>query len=486
MKTRSLSRSLAIAIALALALAGCAKNPVTGKRQFTLISESQEIAIGQQSHPEVLAEYGEVDDPALQSYIDGVGQTMARQSERPDLPWHFTVVDTPVVNAFALPGGYIYITREILSYMNNEAELAGVLGHEIGHVTARHSVSQVSKAQLVGLGLGLGGVFSNTFRNLSDFAELGAGLLFLKYGRDAERQADQLGVRYMFEQGWDPRQVSRFFEVFQTMREKSGESLPNWLSSHPAPPDRVEATLAQAEQLMAGRDGQVKVNRDDFLRRLDNLVFGDNPREGFTEEGRFLHPDLRFQLAYPNGWQVQNTKSSVVFEQPGGEAAIQLTLGPPDTSPESRARAIAERQGVEWVGGGGLSINGNPAYRAYYRLLDAASGAELNAVAAFVSYRGNLYELVGMSPPQSFRQHAPAMESAIGSFAELRDSRALAVQPDRLRVQQIQRGGTLRDLARQYPNPRVGVDELATLNRIGPDEPLERGRLVKVVQSGRK
>ncbi len=471
---------------LPLALSDCAKNPVTGKRQLTLISESQEIAIGKESHPQVLAEYGRVDIEDLQSYVDRVGQSMARHSERPDLPWHFTVVDTPVVNAFAVPGGYIYITRDILAYMNNEAEMAGVLGHEIGHVTARHSVSQITKSQLIGLGLGLGGAFSRTFRGLSDFAELGAGLLFLKYGRDAERQADELGVRYMFEQGYDPLQVSHFFTVFESMREQSGEALPNWLSSHPAPPDRIEATRRQARELLSGSDRQLQINRDDHLRHLERLVFGDNPREGFTDNGKFLHPELRFQIEYPNGWRVENTRGSVQFVQPNGEAVAQLTLAPKESTPEGRARELGAQTGVEMANARAAKINGKPAFQADYRVVDPASGSQIRATAAFISHGGNLYQIIGMAPPQLFQRHAVSLSRVLESFAELHDQRHLAVQPDRVEIYQVQRGGTLEDVARLYPNPRVPLRTLSELNRIDPAQPLTPGQLVKVVKAGRR
>src|SRR5690606_6330817 len=280
-----------------LFVSSCARNPVTGKREIALISESQEIAYGKEAHPEILAQFGQVEDKQLQSYVQRVGNELAKISHRPDLPWTFTVVDVPVVNAFALPGGYIYFTRGILAYMNSEAELAGVMGHEIGHVTARHAVSQMSRAQLLGLGLGLGSIFSPTFRSLSDIAQLGVGLLFLKYGREDEEQSDELGVEYMFKAGYDPREMSNFFQVCQSMQEESGEAVPSWLSSHPSPPDRIEATAALAKKYLASVDASsLKVNRPDHLSRLEGLVFGENPREGFTANGVFYHPELRFQI----------------------------------------------------------------------------------------------------------------------------------------------------------------------------------------------
>src|SRR5262245_35362220 len=206
-----------ILYALFLCVAGspasCARNPVTGKREIVLVSESQEIAMGQQSDPQVREEYGVTENNALQSYVATMGRKLVAVSHRPGLEWHFTVVDSPVVNAFAIPGGYVYLTRGILAYLGNEAELAGVMGHEIGHVTARHSVRQITRQQFAEIGLGVGGVLSPTFGQLGNLAGSSLGLVFLRFSRDDERQADRLGVEYAARGGWDPREVSNFFEV---------------------------------------------------------------------------------------------------------------------------------------------------------------------------------------------------------------------------------------------------------------------------------
>lgn len=466
-------------------LVGCAKNPVTGKRQLALISEAQEIEIGKASHPEVLAEFGRVDSEALQSYVDGIGQRMAARSHRPDLPWTFTVVDSPVVNAFAVPGGFIYLTRGILAYMNTEAEMAGVLGHEIGHVTARHSVTQLSRAQLFGLGIGLGSAFSKTLRGLSDLAQIGTGLLFLKYGRDAERQADQLGVEYMYNLRYDPRQLSQFFEVFQSMQEASGEAVPNWLSSHPAPPDRIEATSEQARELLAGDSSNLRIGRDELLNHVDGLIFGENPREGLVVEDRFLHPDLRFQLNFPTTWQVENTKSAVYFTAPDGSAGIQLTFSKEAVAPEQRARQIAEGQGIEMVAGSSRNVAGNSSYLAEYRVLQEGGG-ELGVVAAFIPYRGNLYELAGIAPLAAYDSRHSLLLETLLSFRELSDRQYLNVQPDILHLYRVPRAGTLADVAARYPNPRVDLKKLQLLNRISPQTRLQAGQEVKVVEAGRR
>ncbi len=478
------SWTVLILLVLALPVSDCAKNPVTGKRQLVLISEQQEIAIGRESHPEILAEFGEVENPALQASVSELGRKLAADSQRPDLPWTFTVVDSPVVNAFALPGGYIYVTRQILVEMNNEAELAGVLGHEIGHVTARHSVGQISRAQLIGLGLGLGTVFSDTFRNFGQLAELGAGVLFLKYSRDAERQADQLGIDYMFQQGYDPRQMSSFFQVFESLREQSGAALPSWLSSHPDPPDRRRTTLQQAEQLIASAPGRrLLVNEERHLSLVEGLVYGENPREGFVEEGWFLHPDLRFRFGVPRGWRVQNTRSSVILSEPGESAAIQLTLVPRGVTAEERARELASRPGVRVQWGGEDRLHGNPALLGLYEV--PTQQGSLAALAAWIEYEGRLYQLIGITPASAYSRFFPLLEDSIRSFQRLTDRRALGVQPDRIRLHRCRRGETLEQLARQAANPRVDLQELARLNRLEPEQALPQGKLVKLVASGR-
>ena len=473
---------------LLLVSSHCARNPVTGKKQVTLISERQEIAYGQAAHPQILRQFGKVKNEALQDYLNRIGQKLASVSHRPLLEWHFTVVDSPVMNAFALPGGYIYFTREILAYMNNEAELAGVLGHEIGHVTARHSVSQMTKSQLLGLGVGLGSVFSPTFGQLSNLAQTGVGLLFLKYGRDHERQSDQLGVEYMAGAGYDPRKLSDFFQVFQAMSEKQSQVMPGWLSSHPAPPDRIDATREAARRLVSqsGRKEWI-IERKPFLRLIDGLIFGKNPREGFIQEEWFLHPDLKFQIRFPKGWKVQNTKSSVMSVHPRNSAAIQLTLAqaPEGTSPRQYTDLLASQQGLRPVRTRETQVNGNAALLAIYDTQDS-QGNSLRLLAAFISFRGGLYQLVGLTPSGAFRQNRETLENSITTFAELKDRRALSGQPDRIQVRAARRGETLRQIHENLSNPRVSAKDLSLLNRIELDEQLQKGRLVKIVRPGRR
>jgi predicted Zn-dependent protease len=477
---------ITLILSLAPGVAGCARNPVTGRRQIVLVSESQEIAMGQQSDPQVREEYGIVDSAALQNYIQTIGRRLVSVSHRPTLEWHFAVVDSPVVNAFAIPGGYIYMTRGILAYLGNEAELAGVLGHEIGHVTARHSVRQMTRAELAQIGLGLGQVLSPTFGQFGNLAESGVGIMFLRFSRDDERESDRLGVEYSTRASYDPRQVSNFFDVLGRLSAAGDrETIPGWLSSHPDPPSRVETTRMLAQEWIQNLglpEERMIVNRDPFLRALDGMVFGNNPREGFSEGMRFYHPELQFQIDFPKGWRVDNTRSAVIAIDPQQGAQMQLSVAnvARGTPPADYARALAA-QGMVPQSGREVSINGYPAFLATYAIR-TQDGGTLAALAAFIQYRDQIFEIVGITP--NLRQFGAAIEQSIQTFDSVTDQRILRAQPDRLQIYTARDGDTLTAIARRLNNPRVSSDELAILNRLAADQPVTPGRLLKVVERG--
>src|SRR3989454_3017836 len=268
-----------LTVLAALGAAGCAVNPATGSRQLMLVSESQEIALGRDYDQQVAASIGVYPDSELQRYIQQFGARLAATSERPNLPWSFRVVDDPVVNAFALPGGFIYVTRGILAHLNSEAELAGVVGHEIGHVTARHSASQMTKQQLAQVGLVVGAIASPEFGRYTGLAGQALGVLFLKYSRDNERQADDLGLRYLRRVNYDPRELPHVFEMLTRVSQaQGGGRVPEWLATHPDPENRrgrIEQEIASLPQSFSG----VAVNRDSYLRRPHGLVVGAHPRQ---------------------------------------------------------------------------------------------------------------------------------------------------------------------------------------------------------------
>src|SRR5688572_20597854 len=277
---------IAIAVFLAATLAGCATNPVSGKRELSLVSSAQEEQIGREGYSAVVTEYGLYSDQELQTTVETVGNKLAKVSHLPNLAWKFTLLDDPSVNAFAMPGGFIYVTRGIVAHLNSEAQLAGVLGHEIGHVTARHSAQRITQQQLAGLGLGLAGIFSEGFARYSQAAQTALSLMFLKYGRDDENQADELGIQYAVAAGYDPREIPKTYEMLQRVSSRSGQRLPTFLSTHPDPGSRQQRTTTLAQTAVAGKTGLV-VNQRNYVQQLDGVAYGRDPRQGYVEGTRY-------------------------------------------------------------------------------------------------------------------------------------------------------------------------------------------------------
>src|SRR6266511_5677421 len=302
----------------------CATNPATGSRQLMLISESQEISMGREYDQEVAASIGLYPDSGLQRWIQQFGARLAATSERPNLPWTFHVVDDPVVNAFALPGGFIFVTRGILGHLRSEAQLAAVVGHEIGHVTARHTVNQLSKQQLAQVGLTVGSIVSPEFERFGGLASAALGVLFLKYSRDHESQADELGLRYLRRGGYDPREMPDVFTLLDRVSQGSGGGrVPEWLATHPAPANRRERIVQLIAALPRDSSGTT-VSREPYLRRLDGLVFGTNPRDGYFKGAQFFHPELKFRLTFPEGWTTSNQPQAVLAVSPRKDAVVEI------------------------------------------------------------------------------------------------------------------------------------------------------------------
>ena len=469
--------TLVILAAALLLLSGCAVNPVSGDREFVLVSESQEIAMGAQGAESVSQSIGVVDDEALQSYIQGLGMHLAADSERPELPWSFSVLDDPTPNAFAFPGGYIFITRGLMGLMGNEAELASVLGHEIGHVTARHSVAMMTRAQVAQIGLGVGSILSPTLAEFSEAAAGGLSLLFLSYSRDAERQADDLGFTYALEHGYDVREMVNVFASLQQAGQLAGVSaLPNWLASHPDPGERIqriESRLGNLDQPLEG----TRIGQEDYLARIDGMVFGVNPRQGYFEDNLFLHPDLAFRIRFPEGWQTQNMAQAVMAGSPEEDALMQLTLS--SGSPNEAAEQFFAQEGLAASDVRQRNINGLSAVSGHFQA-ETASG-QLAGQAAFVAHGEHTYQLLAFTPAARIGHYGSVFERAIGSFARLTDRDALARQPDHIAIMRTPRTMTLAAFNTEFPSV-IEIDRLALINQLsGPDVTIPAGAPVKRV-----
>lgn len=480
--TRAISSGLTryalfLGVLTVLTVTACALNPVSGERDFVMISEAQEIEMGRQGSAEVLAAIGRAPGPDLHAYVDGIGQGMARQSERPQLAWEFHVLDDASVNAFAMPGGFIFVTRGLLTHMTNEAQLASVLGHEIGHVTARHSVQQMSRQQLASLGLGIGSVLSPTIAEFGQVASLGLGLLFLSYSRDHENQSDHLGFGYALARGYDTREMISVFEMLRRNAQLAGVGrLPEWQSSHPDPGNRIQ----NVQQMVAesAEDFSAKiVGGDEFLRRLDGMVYGENPRDGYFRGSLFLHPELQFMLGFPDDWAKQNAADAVTAISPNRDAVIQLR-GAQGSAAEA-ARRFLGQDGVE---AGDLStgtIHGNPAVTAEF----AAQGGQnesVRGIVTYIEYGGATWGILSYTVADQFASYSLAFSRSRDSFQRLTEPAALAAQPLRLRIDRAPRAMSLQQFNSEMPSS-IPLAELAIINGLDETAQLRAGQPIKRV-----
>jgi predicted Zn-dependent protease len=465
----------------------CAVNPVTGKKQIVLMSESQEIAMGAAADPEIVAQYGRYEDKILQDFITQKGNEMAAISHRPDLKYEFKIVDSEVLNAFAVPGGYVYFTRGIMAHFNNEAEFAGVLGHEIGHITARHSVSQQSKAILGQVGL-IGSMI--LVPQVAEFAEPlseGLGLLFLKFGRDAERQSDELGVEYSSKIGYDAKEMAGFFNTLE--RQSSGSEsaeLPDFLSTHPNPGDRNIAVRKLSDEWKKKLNLlDPKVSRESYLKKIEGLVYGEDPKQGFLENDVFYHPVLKFQLNTPKGWNYQNKPQELEFAPKDGKAILIMTLIP-GKSLEEAASNVVEKNNLQVLESNQITVNG---LNALSILADVKveqkkqqqQAPTVRTLSYLIQYNDNIYHILGASSLTDFNSYSENFLQTMKNFKELKDASKLNKQPERIRIKPVKQSGTLKQALNSYNMPEKKQEEISLLNGMLLTDKVLAGSLIKIL-----
>jgi len=467
-----------------LALTHCAQNPVTGDKDFVLISEQQEIQMGAQAHQDVLKEYAALENPALQAYVNEVGQRLAKQSHRPTLQWHFTVVDSPDVNAFALPGGYVYLTRGLMAYLNSEAELAGVVGHEIGHVTARHGVRQQSASTAVGLGAVLGSILVPGLGN-----EAGASLLqtlaqawTAGYGREHELESDRLGAEYLAKSGYKPQAmidvigVLKNQELFAAEQAKRDGRQPRTyhgtFDTHPSNDTRLQQVVGAANQytISSPREG-----RSEYLQKMAGVYFGDSPDQGLIRNNLLLHEKLGLAIQFPPGWRVQNRPDRVLALSPQGDAMVELRPGPKHDRPlETLQKGIKLDAGARFDSG---KLSGYPAA--------FAAGAQQGrpVVVAAVVFSGTQYLIAGMVKDKSaYDRERNTLRAAINSFRAITPEERQTVRPYVLKLVTAQPGMTMVRLAQQSPLGADAESQLRLMNALYPSGEPKPGQLLKIVQ----
>ncbi|MCC7410674.1 MAG: M48 family metalloprotease [Gammaproteobacteria bacterium] len=470
-------------------LAGCATNPVSGSRDFVLLSEQQELALGREASQEIQKEYRRYGDEKLQAYVDGVGQRLAATSHRPDLRYQFVVVDSPDVNAFALPGGYIYITRGLLAYLDSEAQLAAVLGHEIGHVTARHAVRQYSAARAADIGALLGAVFIPGLG-----AEAGGQVmntlgtaLVRGYGRDQELEADRLGAEYLARTGYQPAAVLDVLrtleaqERYESQRARAegrpARTYHGLFSTHPDSDKRVQEAIAWGHQFEGGTGTTA---RDPFLDHVDGLVVGDSPHDGFTRHDTYYHPELGFALTIPDGWTVTNRPDRLLLTAPGGAASQQLLnldrnepISPRDYL--SRRLRLGNLQSEHPIGAADLPGHTGVAE------LQTSFGQRLARVSViYLSDRA--FVLVGATrAPDALADYDAVFVRTTRSFRRLSARDAGVAQPLRIDVVTVAGPTTFAALAAKVP--RADAEALLRLmNGRYPDGEPQPGERIKTLR----
>jgi predicted Zn-dependent protease len=469
------------ALALALLLAGCATNPVTGHKQFSLVSPEKELQMGREAYPAVLAEYGIYQDSTVQRYVNGVGQRLAHVSHLPNLEWHFTVIDDPAVNAFAMPGGYIYVTRGILAHLNSEAQLAGVLGHEIGHVTARHSAQQMSQQQIAGIGLGVASIFSRTAAQYGQLAQQAMGLMFLKYSRDHETEADALGVDYATKAGYDPAEIPATYAMLKRVSDRAGQRLPGYMSTHPDPGDREVRTTSLAASARAGKTGLL-IRHDELLREVNGIVFDNDPRDGYFEGDLFYHPGLAIVMTMPGGWQHQNTHSAVIASPGQQGLGLQMTLAG-DAADLAPADYITRLKGAGKIAGSqGTSerVGGLPAWVGSVAVPGDQGTENVLAVALIRRNPQTMLQILGASAQPGDAVFNQVLTSA-RSLRPLEDAARLKPEPARVKLVRVPKSGSFAAVVAGLGPQALDAEATSIINNRLPGDVLSAGETIKIV-----
>lgn len=458
----------------------CARNPVTGKRQVVTMSENQELSMGQEADPQIVAQFGLYPDSTLQRYMRQEGQKMAALSHRANIPYGFRVLNSNVINAFAIPG-YVYFTRGIMAHFNNQAQFEGVLGHELGHIAARHTVIQQRNQMLGQLGILAGVIISPQFGRFAQTAMQGLQLMLLKNSRDDEREADRLGVEYSTKAGYDATEMADFFNTLKRQGEQSGAApLPNLLSTHPDPGERYQTVgrLATEWKQKTGLTNP-KINRENYLQLIEGIAYGEDPREGFVEASVFYHPVLKFQFTIPTGWQYQNTPQQVQMAPKDGRALMIFTLAQ-GTNLQQAASTTMQQFQLQVTGSRETTISGLPALLVEGQA-QQQSGGVLRTLSTFIQYSGIIYHMIGVTTAADYPTYSQYFLGSMQTFRALTDPTKLNKKPERIRLKTVNTAGTLEQVLRGYNIPAARLNELAILNGMNLTDRVAQRTMIKIV-----
>lgn len=494
---RSIISNICLLFILGLLVSACTiqQSAISGERRAYGYSWDQEKKMGKDADQQIQQHFGLYDNAELQNYVDNIGQKMLAVSHmnRTDTPdeykgtdFYFRVLDSPVVNAFALPGGYIYVTRGLLSHLDNEAQLSVVLGHEIGHVIARHASQRAFEQQMGQLAL-IGGAIGGEMLGLPGGDILGLGsqaaqLLFLSYSREDERESDRLGVEYASMQNYKAAEGAQFFVSLERMSKKSGQNIPDWQSTHPDPAERANSIPELAEQWRAKGYEQTIDHTDQYMGKLDHMIYAENPREGFTRDGNFYHPEMKFQFPYPRDWQVINQRSMVAVVNRDKDAVSIMTLDGKSADAEASVNEFLNQEGITTVGKSTAASSGLTAFRAE-ATGQAEDGTQLKFYLYAIEYGNSIYRFLNYTTLDKYGTYAPRFKEITGGFSKLTDSRILNIQPVRLHAIKASRSGTFRSFLPSNLESfsiTFSAEDLAIMNQVELDEQIKAGTWLKL------
>ncbi|GAA4643997.1 M48 family metalloprotease [Pontixanthobacter gangjinensis] len=482
--------ALASVATMSIALTGCMGGEIPSASAPITQTEAQQ---GAEFHPQLLSEFGGTYQGPQAAYVEQVGKNIAVQSGLGNARDSFTVslLNSPVNNAFAVPGGYIYSTRQLVALMNNEAELAGVLGHEVGHVAARHSQRRQSEAQknsLLGTGLAiLTGVVlgdSQIGNTLSKGFLQGSQMLTLKFSRSQELQADDLGIEYLTKAGYDPRAMGTVLQSLADqnaldarLQGRESANIPAWASTHPDPASRVRTALAKA----AGGTGTT--NRDTFLTRIDGITYGDDPKQGVVEGRQFIHPELRLSFTAPQGFYMVNGTRAVSINGQSGKAQFSLAAynGNLNTYINSVFASLSsEQQQLRPADIKRTTVNGIPAAYGTARVTSGGNSVDV-VVFAYEFANDRAYHFATITPAGN----GSAFNAMFNSMRKISQTEANAIVPRVIDVVTVGRGDTIQSLANRMAYDSGKVERFRVLNGLGTGDTLQAGQKVKIVVRGR-
>jgi predicted Zn-dependent protease len=474
-------KHLSLLILLAAVAEACSINPVSNLPEVTLMTVEQEKKLGEEEAKKVDQQMGLLNDDALNTYVDAVGQRLAKESPRQDVAYQFHVVDMNEPNAFALPGGYVYVTRGLLALLNTEDELAGVVGHEIGHVAARHTVQRVSRqgpfALITNLVSGVTGFFVPIVGDIvGGVGNLAQSLVFSPYSRSQESQADEVGQDMAAKAGWNPTGLATFLDTLG--REEAllsdGPRKPSFFDSHPATPDRVKHTTKHAKDLTQASREPISPSRDAFLAKLDGIVVGQRAANGIVQGSAYRHPDLNFFVQFPAGWNVDNTPVQLAAAPKDGGKAVVLRAVAQGNDPLDGVRALEKASKSSLMSKTQTTtINGLPAAKTQ------VGDSKLTVDLTWIAYGGMVYQIAGIAETRGFDSVRPVFENVVQSFRPLAPAERSAIREKRLRLVKAHAGETVQALTARSGSAWK-ASQVAVANGLQDSDTLLEGQVMKI------